>query len=750
MHTLIKFTAGLLIGLMVQQSAFAGPAADAFARKDYNEAYRQWSKTPDSLEAKFGIGRILFEGLGGPKDTDKGLASIRDAASAGYRPAMEYLANFYQKEGAYKSAITYLRRLQESSKSRQRQEDIVRMLGTLTTKPNSKNKEFCEELKTLAELGGSADKTTTRECALNGLPSAMTKAQAEAELKRTLATTPSFNALERLAPAALNPQSSGFDPESVFNALLKVDPSLSSSNTKSLADLGAVSREVCISLPASTLKQKLNQLSYCALVAIKGDIQLAVTSARAFAEGGLGRKSPELALTFAKLAGSPPELNGLQLQMLRETPPANSKWNEHLDFLVANAQTLNASELEAALQFQIEAASIPVQGYGRDKYAMLLNVAVGREKIELEQLEQLLNARDRLPAPTVFGALGGEPKDLDGNYELLKKRFSGIPGVQHKLKKARASGDIKSLLTLINELMTLNPTMSQEERIKLIDDTLELINLRGSALEATSANALAKLFLSVSFGETNEGATKGNQTALVVMRKLEQSQSNDVRKTPEASDELSQNIQKIKSYLLDRPAIVIQQAPIEKYPTPSREVTPKIKLDAQLSDLEEKKLLCDKTRAPDICRDAGRLLTIKFLNERYQLKALDALTEAVSYLNKAVWGGDLLAHRYMVDALEGKQGATEAEKNQSAESLEYLLARGDIGGELRLHLKTINTNILERTLSGLGSIFTRENKFAAACSKVKSLVDGNRLDEYDRDLAIAGLNSLTCKPPTAQ
>jgi hypothetical protein len=146
----------------------------------------------------------------------------------------------------------------------------------------------------------------------------------------------------------------------------------------------------------------------------------------------------------------------------------------------------------------------------------------------------------------------------------------------------------------------------------------------------------------------------------------------------------------------------------------------------------------------------GRLLTIKFLNERYDLKASDQFAEALSYLNKAVWAGDLLAHRYIVDALEGKKGPSEAEKKQSAESLEYLLARGDIGGELRLHLKTINTNVLERAIVGLGSIFTRENKFLAACSKVKSLVDGNRLDEYDRDLAIAGLNSLTCKPPTAQ
>ena len=747
MHTLVKFTFGLLIGLLIQQSAFAGPAADAFARRDYNEAYRQWSKTPDTLEAKFGIGRILLEGLGGPKDTDKGLASIKSAASAGYRPALEYLADFYQKSGGYTSAISYLRKLQESSKTLKRQEEIVRMLGTMTRKPQSKNKEYCEEVKTLAELGGSADKVTTRECALNGLPSAITKAQAEAELKKTLSTSPSFNSLERLAPAALNPQSSSFDPESVFNAVLKVDPSFSSSDTKNLTDLGSVSRDVCISLPTSTLKQKLNQLSYCALAAVKGDRELAIASARAFAQGELGRKSPQLAITFAKLAGSPPELNGLQLQMLSESP---LKWNEHLNFLATSAQTLSDLEFAAALQFQINAASQPVSGFGKDHYAILLNVAVGREKIELEQLEQLLNAKDKMPAPTVFGEIKGEPADLERNHELLKKRFSGAPGVSFKLKKAKSSGDIKSFLNHVQELMVLTPTMAQGERIKLLDDTLELINLKGVALEATSANVLARLFLSVNYGETNEALTRGNQTAYEVLKKLEASQKNDVRKSSEDSAELGQNIQKLKSYIFGRPATVVQQAPIETPSFRMTETKPKINLEVQSNDLEEKKLLCDKTRAPDACREAGRLLTIKFLGATYQLKAADHLSEALNYLNKAAWGGDLIAHRYIVDALEGKQGPSEADKKQSAESLDFLLARGDVGGELRLHLKTINTNILERTLSGIGSIFTRENRFLAACTKVKAILESNRLDEYDRDLAVAGLNSLTCNPPTSR
>lgn len=745
MHALIKFTVGLLIGLLLQHSAFAGAAADAFARKDYNEAYRQWSKTPDTLEAKYGIGRILLEGLGGPKDTDKGLASIKDAASGGYRPALEYLADFFERSGAYNSAISYLRRLQETSKTQKRQEEIVRMLAAMTRKPHSKNKDFCQELKTLSELGGSADKITTRECALNGLPSAITKAQAEAELKATLVSAPSINSLERLAPVTLNPDSASFDPTSVLDALLKVDPTLSGTDSKNLAELGAVSRDVCVSLPSANQTQKINQLSYCALAALKGDRQLAITSAKAFASGELGRKSADLAIKFARLAGSPPELNGMQLQMLAESP---TKWKDHLDFLTASVQTLSGAEVNAAIRFQTSLASKPVRGYTRTEYAQLLSVAAIAKNIDLEELEKLLNARDVLPAPSSFAALGGEPKDLDLNYELLKKRFSGEPGVRYKLTKARSSGDVRTFLPLVNELIALNPTLEQTERANLLEDSLNMVELRGVALKATSAITLGNLFLSLSFEGTPESEQKGYRTAAIVRKKLEQARELDVQKSPESTTELNAVIQKITNYIISPQVNATGIVPNQGSTVFGAQEKPQA--TQPMSVLDERKIVCNRTNLPDICREVGLTLTKQLQTDRFSLKATDLLNEALSYLGKAVAAGDLLAHRYIVDAYDTKQLATEEDRKQSSRSLEVLLARGDIGGELRRHLKTINTNPISQVLTNLGSIFRGGNQFADACSKVRAIAGSNRLDDYDMGLAAAALDSTTCKPRVAQ
>ena len=748
MHALIKFTVGLLIGLLLAHSAFAGAAADAFARKDYNEAYRQWSKTPDTLEAKYGIGRILLEGLGGPKDTDKGLANIKEAASGGYRPALEYLADFFERSGAYNTAISYLRRLQETSKTLKRQEEIVRMLAAMTRKPHSKNKDYCQELKTLSELGGSGDKTTTRECALNGLPSAMTKAQAESELKATLVTSPSFNSLERLAPVALNPESDGFDPASVLDALLKVDPTLSTSESKRLADLGAVSRDICVSLPASNARQKINQLSYCALAALKGDRQLSITSAKAFASGELGRKSVDLALTFARLAGSPPELNGLQLRMLAESP---NKWKDHLDFLTASVQTLSGADLIEAVRFQSSLASKPIRGYTRNEYAQLLSIAVSaKNNIDLEELEKLLNARDALPAPTSFAALGGEPKNLESDYETLKKRFSGEPGVRYKLRKVRASGDVRTFLPLVNELIALNPTLDQSERANLLEDSLNMADSRGVALDATSAITLGNLFLSLSFEGTKETEQKGYRTAAIVRQKLEQARELDVRKSPESTTELNAVIQKITNYIVSPESKLAELAPSQGQGSTVFSTKPTPQANESMSVLDERKIVCNRTNLPDICREVGLTLTKQLQVERFGLKATDLLNEALSYLGKAVAAGDLVAHRYIVDAYDAKQLSTEEDRKQSNRSLEALLARGDIGGELRRHLKTINTNPLSQVLTNLGSIFRGGNQFADACSKVKAIVDSNRLDDYDMGLAAAALDSTTCKPRVTQ
>jgi len=747
MHTIFKFIVALAISSFFQHSALAGAAADAFSRKDYNEAYRQWSKNPDTAEAKLGIGRILLEGLGGPKDSEKGLSKIKEAASAGYSPAMVYLATYFKKEGAYSSAISYLRRLQAKSKSLSRQKEIVTLLGTITKRPQYKSRNFCEEVKTLSELGGSADKTITRECALNGLPSSITRMQAESELKGTLATNPSYNSLKRLAPGALNPESASFDPASVLSALLAVDPTLSKSESKELTITGAVSKSICVKLPTTNTTQKNNQLSYCALAALMGDQQLAIISSRAFASGDLGRKSTELALTFAKLAGSPPELNGLQLQMLTETP---NKWSEHLEFLSSTVQTLSASDLNAAIRFQSNAASKPVKGYTRVEYAKLLRVSVGNDNIDLEELERVLNARNALPMPTAFAALGGEPEDLASNYELLKKRFSGEKGIRYKLAKTRTSNDLRSFLPLVAELTEVNQTLKQSERIALLEEALSLIERNGITLDAKNAITLGDLFLSVGYDKSTELAPKGYRTAAAVKQQLEQSQGRSTSVNTEATAKLNELIQKITNYLVSPQAVQADKKSNEGEVFPNTRPKPSPKNQAG-NALEEQKIICDRTKLPDICRGVGKTLVKQLQNERYGLKASDLLDDALSYLRKATEAGDLVAHRYIVDAYEAKQLLSEADRKQSDQSLETLLARGDIGGELRRHLKTINTNAVTQLLTNLGSILTGDRRFSEACSKVRSISQSNQLDDvYDRGLAAAALDSVTCRPRTNQ
>jgi hypothetical protein len=73
-------------------TADASVAMKAFLDKDYNEAYRQWRKTPDALESKYGMGRLLYEGLGDAPNKDKGLRLLTEAANAGYGPAISFLA----------------------------------------------------------------------------------------------------------------------------------------------------------------------------------------------------------------------------------------------------------------------------------------------------------------------------------------------------------------------------------------------------------------------------------------------------------------------------------------------------------------------------------------------------------------------------------------------------------------------------------------------------------------------------------
>jgi hypothetical protein len=63
---LISLIALFWVVSAMPQKILASDAMTAFNKKDYNEAYRIWRRSPDSTESQYGIGRLFFEGLGGP------------------------------------------------------------------------------------------------------------------------------------------------------------------------------------------------------------------------------------------------------------------------------------------------------------------------------------------------------------------------------------------------------------------------------------------------------------------------------------------------------------------------------------------------------------------------------------------------------------------------------------------------------------------------------------------------------------
>jgi hypothetical protein len=308
----------------------------------------------------------------------------------------------------------------------------------------------------------------------------------------------------------------------------------------------------------------------------------------------------------------------------------------------------------------------------------------------------------------------------------------------------------------VAELTEVNQTLKQSERIALLEEALCLIERNGITLDAKTAITVGDLVLSVGYDTSTELAPKGYRTAAAVKQQLEQSQGRGTSVNTEATAKLNELIQKITNYLVSPQAVQADKKSNEGEVFPNTRPKPSPKNQAgnaleELDELEEQKIICDRTKLPDICRGVGKTLVKQLQSERYGLQASDLLDDALSYLRKATEAGDLVAHRYIVDAYEAKQLLSEADRKQSDQSLETLLARGDIGGELRRHLKTINTNAVTQLLTNLGSILTGDRRFSEACSKVRSISQSNQLDDvYDRGLAAAALDSVTCRPRTNQ
>ena len=107
--------------------AYATKAMDAFNKKDYNEAYRLWTREPEKAESQYGLGRILLEGLGGPADPSKGLDLLAKSANKNYMRAIRYLAKYYEKKGSFKQAVTYLKKTGDPKKDLNLQSKILKL-----------------------------------------------------------------------------------------------------------------------------------------------------------------------------------------------------------------------------------------------------------------------------------------------------------------------------------------------------------------------------------------------------------------------------------------------------------------------------------------------------------------------------------------------------------------------------------------------------------------------------------------------
>ena len=180
----------LLITLFFSHCALANDAMTAFSSKNYDEAYRIWSRDPGKPEALYGVGRIVAEGLGSaPKNVEKGLGLIAQSSDQGFRPSSLYLADRYEKDGSYSNAIKYLKRLSDG-KNIEIEKKIFALYQKINKTDPSSSQQFCESATKVAELEkqsngaaveSSQDITKLRElalCAIKGRASTYPKEEA--------------------------------------------------------------------------------------------------------------------------------------------------------------------------------------------------------------------------------------------------------------------------------------------------------------------------------------------------------------------------------------------------------------------------------------------------------------------------------------------------------------------------------------------------------------------------------------------
>jgi TPR repeat protein len=167
-----------LVFLFFSVSAFCNEGIAAFNRKDYNEAYRLLSQNPDKPESLYGIGRILMDGLGAaPRNAQKGLAQITRSAESGYRPAMLFLAEYYERAGSIDSSIRFYKMVSRGA-NQDIEKKILYLQAKLTKGDPTDSRAYCE---TLSKITESEQLTTDSAlCSLRGHLSKLTQEDAKA------------------------------------------------------------------------------------------------------------------------------------------------------------------------------------------------------------------------------------------------------------------------------------------------------------------------------------------------------------------------------------------------------------------------------------------------------------------------------------------------------------------------------------------------------------------------------------------
>lgn len=366
--------------------ALANEGMTAFNRKDYNEAYRIWRRNPDSLESKYGMGRLHFEGLGGPQNTSKGLSLIDEASRGGYSPASEYLAGHFEKRKDFKSAARYLERLAEKSPSSGIQRRLVTAYSHTESKPLTKSTKYCSAVKVLAELPGGGDNASDMQaCALAGKPSTVTRAAAINKVGATIGQAPTVEALGAVAKEFLDPKSESFNPVLVEKSVWTVSPRLGNPAIRALLKDAGVSYENCQSLPIRSDEAKKISNSYCTLAAIAGDEPAVKMAALDYAYGREGRQV-DLSRSAALIKLSPTLTGTKEGTLIRLYALINDKdWEEHLtEMFNASSRLLELSTPDLINQFVFQLGHSGSNAYQQRHAEKLLRLAALTAKAEIQ------------------------------------------------------------------------------------------------------------------------------------------------------------------------------------------------------------------------------------------------------------------------------------------------------------------------------------------------------------------------------